>query len=107
MIDLSRRIEGLFAGNKVKPILDKLKITQATYYRSIKTGIWKLEHVANIALYFSVSLDWLVLGKSGNGEVEKLQKELAQWKQTATAFQSTIKELIKLKEYETVRPENT
>jgi len=61
----------------VKPILDKLGITQATYYRSLKSGIWKLEHTANIANHFGVSLDYIVFGvETDNKRIKELEQEL-------------------------------
>lgn len=70
-LDLTGRIERLFKDRNVKLVLDELGISQTTYYRSIKTGIWKLEHVANIAKYFDVSLDYLVFGIDRAGEIQK------------------------------------
>lgn len=73
--DLTGRIEKLFKDRNVKLVLGELNIPETTYYRSMKSGIWKLEHVVNIAKYFDVSLDYLILGKV-NTRVLELEREL-------------------------------
>ncbi len=70
-LDLTGRIERLFNDRNVKIVLSELNIPETTYYRSIKTGTWKLEHVINIAKYFDVSIDWLVHGVNREAELER------------------------------------
>lgn len=94
---IANRIELLFADRNVKMVLDELGISQTTYYRSIKTNNWKLEHVANIAEYFKVSTDYIIFGKEPNTELERKVKELTE---SSEVLRKSL--LVLLKEKETV-----
>jgi len=82
----------------------KINVNRSTFTK-IFSGKqnWTIDILYNISIECKTSLDYLVTGVSIDNEVTRLKSEIEQWKQTAKAFQETIKELIKIKENETAR----
>lgn len=84
MVEITKRIEELFTGKNVKTVLDEIGISQTTYYRSLKTNVWKYEHVMGIAKYFKVSMDYISFGDNS----------LTEWKTTAEKYNKIIINLL-------------
>lgn len=98
IIGISDRIKSLFdsCSGRVNVILDELSIPEPTFYRSLKTHNWKLEHIAGIAKYFNVSIDYLVFGKEPSVELEELKRKYKTLQEHAEILRKNITVLMEM-----------
>jgi len=97
---ISDRIKSLFdsQAGKVNAILHNLNIPEPTFYRSLKTNNWKLEHIAGMAKYFNTSIDFIVFGKEQTvGQTEQLNQQIAKLKEDNEMYRKWLIQILKEK----------
>lgn len=90
--DVSGRIRELMDSRSLTPyrICKDISMPEITFHRSSKTSDkWKLQHLAKIAEYFKVSLDYLVTGNTNNTN-EKLREENYKLKEEVALLRNKV-----------------